>query len=108
MIERLLIGQQIEAIEWARRHTPEMAARAHSRRRNHRTPAPARGGAGDAQDPRVREGDSVTTAELVKRLMDAGATSEVVAIAIQAAEERMAEAAWPKRLRKRAELVRVT
>jgi hypothetical protein len=42
------------------------------------------------------------TAELVKRLMDAGATSEVIAIAIQAAEEA-AEAARPKRSRKRAE-----
>ncbi len=47
----------------------------------------------------------MTTAELVKRLMDAGATSEVVAIAIQAAEEA-AEAARPRRRRKRAELVR--
>ena len=41
----------------------------------------------------------MTTAELVKRLMDAGATSEVVAIAIQAAEEA-AEAARPKRRRR--------
>lgn len=47
----------------------------------------------------------MTTAELVKKLMDAGATSDVVAIAIQAAEEA-AEAARPKRRRKRAELVR--
>jgi hypothetical protein len=49
----------------------------------------------------------VTTAELVKRLMDAGATSEVVAIAIQAAEEAAASPPRPRRLRKRAELVRV-
>jgi hypothetical protein len=47
----------------------------------------------------------VTTAELVKKLLDVGATSDMVAIAIQAAEEA-AEAARPKRRRKRAELVR--
>jgi hypothetical protein len=31
MTERPLIGQQIEAVEWARRHTPEMGRRAHIR-----------------------------------------------------------------------------
>ena len=42
----------------------------------------------------------MTTAELVKRLMDAGANSEVVSICIQAAEDAAAaatEAAKPKR-----------
>jgi hypothetical protein len=47
----------------------------------------------------------MTTAELVKRLMDAGANSEAVAIAIQAVEDA-AEAAKPKRRRKKPELVR--
>ena len=47
----------------------------------------------------------MTTAELVKRLMDAGASSEAVAIAIQAVEDA-AEAAKPKRRRKKPELVR--
>jgi hypothetical protein len=48
----------------------------------------------------------MTTAELVKKLLDAGANSDAVAIAIQAVEEA-AEAARPKpRRRKKVELVR--
>jgi hypothetical protein len=47
----------------------------------------------------------MTTAELVKKLMDAGASSDIVAIAIQGAEDAAA-AARPKRARKRSELVR--
>jgi hypothetical protein len=50
----------------------------------------------------------MTTAELVKKLLDAGANSDAVAIAIQAVEEA-AEAATPRRRRKRklAEVVSV-
>lgn len=44
----------------------------------------------------------MTTAELVKKLMDAGASSEVVAICIQAVEDAYEEATSPKkRIRKR-------
>ena len=54
----------------------------------------------------------MTTAELVKRLLDAGANSDAVAIAIQAIEEAAdaaTEAATPRRRRKRksAEVVSV-
>ena len=31
MTDRPPIGQQVEAVEWARRHTPEMGRRAHLR-----------------------------------------------------------------------------
>jgi hypothetical protein len=44
-------------------------------------------------------------AEFVKRLMDAGANSEVVAIVLEYLED-VAEAAKPKRRRKKPELVR--
>ena len=47
----------------------------------------------------------MTIAEIVKKLMDAGANSEAVAIAITAVEDA-AEAARPKRRRRRPELVR--
>lgn len=46
----------------------------------------------------------MTTAELVKKLMDAGANSDVVSICIQAVEEAAeaaTEAATPRRRRKR-------
>jgi hypothetical protein len=42
----------------------------------------------------------MTTAELVKKLLDAGANSDAVAIAIQAVEEAAA-AARPKRVHRR-------
>ena len=49
----------------------------------------------------------MTTAELVKKLLDAGANSDAVAIAIQAVEEAAA-AARPKRAhRRKPEVVRV-
>jgi hypothetical protein len=41
----------------------------------------------------------MSTAELVKRMMDAGANSDAIAIAIQAVEEAQ-EAAHPRRRRK--------
>lgn len=51
----------------------------------------------------------MTTAELVKKLLDAGANSDAVAIAIQAVEEAVAEASPPRRRRRRkaAEVVSV-
>ena len=51
----------------------------------------------------------MTTAELVKRLLDAGANSDAVAIAIQAVDEAVEaekEAARPRRHRKRPEAIR--
>ena len=48
----------------------------------------------------------MTTADLVRKLLDAGANSDAVAVAIQAVEEAV-EAARPKRRhRKKVELVR--
>jgi hypothetical protein len=48
----------------------------------------------------------MTTAELVRKLLEAGANADIVAITIQAVEDA-AEAAKPKRRRKKPELVRV-
>jgi hypothetical protein len=52
----------------------------------------------------------MTTAELVKKLMDAGASSEVVQICLEALEDAYEEATAPKkRIRKRkpAEVVNI-
>lgn len=59
-----------------------------------------------------REEKTLNTAELVKKLLDAGANSDAVAIAIQAVEEAAdaaTEAATPRRRRRRkpAEVVSV-